>query len=432
MIDLKAMRSKAVPIVGIESQDNAAAIKAAMVSLNGGASEYTVLQWDIAQGWSGWNDMGARFCSQNENLSRMTVGESLAMMAKELPGGSILFLHNAQRVLDRDGVAQGIWLCRDAFKSKKPAATLVLLGPSLALPQEINSDVVMITEKAPEAKEISEIITKLYTGAAKAASQKGINMPEMTPDTGRQATDAALGLLSRFDVEQTVSLALNKEGLDIADIWRRKIARIKLQSGAEIWTDCPTFDALAGCQNIKGFLRAYIGGRRPPGCVLFLDEIEKMLAGAGTDSSGVTGKMLGQFLTWTQDRQVDGILLLGVPGAGKSATAKCTAGAAKVPCFRLNMAEAQGSLVGQSEANLKAALASVDSISGGRVLMIGTCNSVGALAPELMGRFRLGTFFYDYPSAEENAALWDMYPEKVRAALGGCPASQRKLGWPGD
>jgi hypothetical protein len=231
----------------------------------------------------------------------------------------------------------------------------------------------------------------------------------MTPELGQRATDAALGLLSRFDVEQTVSLALSRDGLNIEDIWKRKIARIKLQSGAEIWTGCPDFSALAGCQNIKEFLRSYIGGRRPPGCVLFLDEIEKMLAGAGTDSSGVTGKMLGQFLTWTEDRKVDGVLLLGVPGAGKSATAKATAGAAKAPCFRLSFAEAQGSLVGESEKNLKNALNSVDAISGGKVLMIATCNSIDALAPELMGRFKLGTFFYDYPNAEENGALWDMY-----------------------
>jgi hypothetical protein len=288
-------------------------------------------------------------------------------------------------------------------------STLVLLGPSLALPQEISSDVVVTTEPAPDAKEIGEIVAKLYAAASKAAKAKDIILPEMTPELGRLATDAALGLLSRFDVEQTLSLALGREGLDIQEIWKRKIARVKLQSGAEIWTDCPDFSALAGCQQIKGFLKSYIEGRRPPGCILFLDEIEKMLAGAGTDSSGVTGKMLGQFLTWTQDRKVDGLLLLGVPGAGKSATAKCTAGAAKAPCFRLSFAEAQGSLVGESEKNLKSALASVDAISGGKVLMIATCNSLDSLAPELMGRFRLGTFFYDYPSPEENAALWDMY-----------------------
>lgn len=153
----------------------------------------------------------------------------------------------------------------------------------------------------------------------------------------------------------------------------------------------------------------YLGGHRPPGCIVFMDEIEKMLAGAGTDSSGVTGKMLGQFLSWTQDKAVDALLLLGVPGAGKSATAKATAGQAKVPLFKLSVSELQGSLVGESEKNFKMALQSIDAISSGKVLLIATCNSVESLPPEVMGRFRLGTFFYDYPNAEENAALWEMY-----------------------
>lgn len=36
-------------------------------------------------------------------------------------------------------------------------------------------------------------------------------------------------------------------------------------------------------------------------CVLWIDEIEKGLAGAGTDSSGVTAKLVGQFLFWMQE-----------------------------------------------------------------------------------------------------------------------------------
>lgn len=38
--------------------------------------------------------------------------------------------------------------------------------------------------------------------------------------------------------------------------------------------------------------------------VLFIDEIEKALAGAGTESSGVTTRLVGQLLTWLSDHQV--------------------------------------------------------------------------------------------------------------------------------
>ena len=52
---------------------------------------------------------------------------------------------------------------------------------------------------------------------------------------------------------------------------------------------------------------------------------EKMLAGTGTDLSGVTTKQTGSFLTWTQEKQVDGLLFLGVAGGGKSMLAKWAA-----------------------------------------------------------------------------------------------------------
>jgi len=38
--------------------------------------------------------------------------------------------------------------------------------------------------------------------------------------------------------------------------------------------------------------------------VLFIDEIEKALAGAGTESSGVTTRLVGQLLTWLSDHRV--------------------------------------------------------------------------------------------------------------------------------
>ncbi len=45
------------------------------------------------------------------------------------------------------------------------------------------------------------------------------------------------------------------------------------------------------------------GADRVAPCVLWIDEIEKGLAGAGGDSSGVTTRLVGQFLYWLQESQ---------------------------------------------------------------------------------------------------------------------------------
>lgn len=58
-----------------------------------------------------------------------------------------------------------------------------------------------------------------------------------------------------------------------------------------------------------------------------------------------------------------GILLVGVPGCGKSLSAKSIAANWKLPLYRLDFATVQGSYVGQSEQQLKDALTTAENVS---------------------------------------------------------------------
>lgn len=58
-----------------------------------------------------------------------------------------------------------------------------------------------------------------------------------------------------------------------------------------------------------------------------------------------------------------GILLVGVPGCGKSLSAKAIAANWKLPLYRLDFATVQGSYVGQSERQLKEAFAMAEAVS---------------------------------------------------------------------
>jgi SpoVK/Ycf46/Vps4 family AAA+-type ATPase len=146
--------------------------------------------------------------------------------------------------------------------------------------------------------------------------------------------------------------------------------------------------------------------------VVFVDEIEKAFAGTGTDLSGVKTEMTGTILSWMQDREADGLLLLGPPGAAKSAIAKATGNTAGIPTISFDLAAMQNSLVGASAERLRMALQIVDAVSQGRSLWIATCNSISSLPPELRRRFTLGTFFFDLPTAEERDAIWRIYLKK--------------------
>ena len=144
-----------------------------------------------------------------------------------------------------------------------------------------------------------------------------------------------------------------------------------------------------------------------------------------------------------------GILLVGVPGCGKSLSSKVIASTWKLPLYRLDFATVQGRYVGQSEQQLKEALETaehvspcvlwIDEIEKGlatsmssdvttrlvgqflfwlqecekEVFVIATANDVSKLPPELLRKGRFDEmFFVDLPSYNERYDIIKMYIEK--------------------
>ncbi|MDO5350044.1 MAG: AAA family ATPase [Lachnospiraceae bacterium] len=148
-----------------------------------------------------------------------------------------------------------------------------------------------------------------------------------------------------------------------------------------------------------------------------------------------------------------GILLVGVPGCGKSLSAKSISANWKLPLYRLDFATVQGSYVGQSEQQLKDALTTAENVSpcilwideiekglsgatrgagdGGvstrmvgqflfwmqecrkQVFVVATANDVSMLPSELLRRGRFDElFFVDLPTAEERREILALYMRK--------------------
>lgn len=147
-----------------------------------------------------------------------------------------------------------------------------------------------------------------------------------------------------------------------------------------------------------------------------------------------------------------GILLVGVPGCGKSLSAKAIAASWKLPLYRLDFATVQGSYVGQSEQQLREALITAENVSpcvlwideiekglsgagsnsdGGvstrmvgqflfwlqeckkQVFVVATANDVSMLPPELLRRGRFDElFFVDLPTANERREILSLYMKR--------------------
>ena len=114
-----------------------------------------------------------------------------------------------------------------------------------------------------------------------------------------------------------------------------------------------------------------------------------------------------------EDNDWPGLICVGPPGSGKSQGTKSLASAAsaatgrRVLSIKGDLGATEGSLVGESEKKIRAMLKALLGLAGrSRLVVVATCNKLERLPPELKRRFRLGTWMFDLPSAEEKAEVW--------------------------
>ena len=150
-----------------------------------------------------------------------------------------------------------------------------------------------------------------------------------------------------------------------------------------------------------------------------------------------------------------GVLIAGVPGCGKSLNAKAAANLFEVPLLRLDMGRLMGKYVGESEGNLRSAIALAEAISpcvlwidelekafagiggsgGGAevttrlfwnfltwmqekespTFVVATANDITKLPPELLRKGRFDEIFYvGLPNKEEREKIFNIHIKKRR------------------
>lgn len=293
-------------------------------------------------------------------------------------------------------------------EAKTQSKTLVILGCRLCLPPEIEREITVLEFSLPDAATLNAVLG----GILKSGEGK---IPE---PTNREAILAALSGLTTQEAENVLALSFIELGyLDPQRLGQLKAQSVKKQGLVELVERIPTLDRIGGLDRLKRWL---IKRRK-----------------AFTQEARAYGLP-----------SPSGLLILGLPGTGKSWTAKATASVFNVPLLRLDAGKLFAGLVGASEANLRMALQTAEAIApcclwldelekalagskssgstdGGTtsrvmgallnwmqektapVFVIATANDVSQLPPELLRKGRFDqVFFVDLPTLEEREEIW--------------------------
>ena len=316
---------------------------------------------------------------------------------------AILVLTNFHRFLSSPEIVQA--LAKQISTGKANRTFIIVLSPLVQIPPELEHQFVVLDHDLPVREQLEQIARSIATEEGDLPQGDDLNM----------VLDAAAGL-TRFEAEGAYSLSIVRHGNIRPDaIWELKSQTLKKSGLMQLHRCGERFDGLGGLQSLKSFcLRAM--------------------------------RRQGHANSLKRPR---GVLLLGVPGTGKSAFAKSLGSETNRPTLILDIGSLMGSLVGSTESNIRQALKIIDAmapcvvfldevekaLSGASgsgdsgvsarlfstfltwlndhesdVFTICTCNDISKLPPEFGRAERFdGCFFLDLPSKDQRLKIWEIY-----------------------
>lgn len=290
---------------------------------------------------------------------------------------------------------------------------LIFLSPFHKLPEEIEKYLTVVNMPLPDRKDLQIRLKAI-------AKETSIN-----PDLEKYIIDSALGLTDT-EADLAFRLAKEKVGLD-----KKEAIQIIANEKEQIIKKSGILDYF----QVNMDLEQSVGG---------LDNLKSWLK-QRSKSFERRAKDFGL-------KEPKGILLLGVPGCGKSLTAKCVATEWKQPLLRLDIGKVFQAEVGSSENNIRQAIATAEAVApcvlwideiekglsfgGGEkdggtnsrvfstiltwmqektkpVFVVATANNISDLPPELLRKGRFDKiFFVDLPTREERTNIFKIHLEK--------------------
>ncbi len=229
---------------------------------------------------------------------------------------ALLVLVNFHRFLNSAEIVQA--LAHQVSEGKQNRTFVVVLSPVVQIPVELEKLFVVIEHDLPSREQLTEI-------ARSVASEPG-DLPEETVEA---VLDSATGL-TRYEAENAFALSLVRHQRVVPSVVFEQKSQILKKSGLlTLYQGKEMFAELGGLEPLKSF------------CL----------------------RSLRRNNAAQSESRPRGVLLLSPPGCGKSAFAKSLGNETGRPTLVLDVGGLLGSLVGQSEQNVRQALRIADAMA---------------------------------------------------------------------
>jgi hypothetical protein len=275
--------------------------------------DWRLAVWDIAQGLQLPGHNGDADTAATDPLAAISAINALASP----DSSAILVLQNFHKFLGSPEIFQT--LAQQITKGKQNRTFVIVLSPVVQIPTELEKHFVVLQHDLPGREQLEEIARGIATEDGELPEGDGLG----------RVLDAAVGL-TRFEAEGAYSLSLVRDGrIQPQAVWDLKCQTLKKSGLLTLYRGSETFDQLGGLDALKSF------------CCRIMQR------------QGDTNPL----------KRPRGVLLLSPPGCGKSHFAKALGSATGRPTLILDIGSLMGSLVGQTEANIRQALKIADAMA---------------------------------------------------------------------
>jgi hypothetical protein len=293
------------------------------------AAGYEPLFWDVVQGTTRPDNSRANYGSADpgemltyvQDRARQSSGTRTVWIMRDLhawlspPVGTVQLrqLRNLARLLPSTG--------------RNNAQAIIVLTPVSEVPAELMGHTTVVEWPLPDRQEVTGILD-----AAIAALPEALRETALPADAKDAAIDAAIGLSGEEAASCYARSLVQSKKIDPVVVSKEKKRVIARERVLEWFDPLPGgLNAVGGLANLKVWL-----------------EQRKLAYSAKARAYGLPAPR--------------GVLLLGLPGTGKSLIAKSIATAWDVPLLRVDLGGMKSKFVGDSEANLRKAFKVVESI----------------------------------------------------------------------